>query len=95
MPRCIYFDRVFTWIMDDNYLEYGECEICGEDGFVTKTHFVFDSVDCKCCEGKHYETVRHHKTCESYIPETISFKSKTGVDMIDIESKFFIYIDGN
>ncbi len=73
---------------------FGICEICEEEGILETTQFVF-GIDCQCCEGNHFEPVNHCGSCVPIIPEYISYKSKSGVEMIDIESELFIYMHGN
>lgn len=74
--------------------EYAECEMCGNKDILITTQFVFE-LECACCTPNHFEEVKHCFSCMPEVPEFMSYISKSGVEMIDIESKLLSYIHGN
>lgn len=58
-------------------VEYGKCEICGEDGILSRTYFIYP-VDCTCCgctrqgQNRHFEMIRHCNKCQPSIPKEIN-----------------------
>ena len=74
--------------------EYGDCDICGNEGILIKTEYVFDLV-CACCTPNHFEEVKHCSSCVPKFPEFMSYVSRSGVEMIEIESRLLIYTHGN
>jgi hypothetical protein len=78
----------------DNEVIFGICDMCKEEEILSTTQFVY-SIECKCCDPSHYEEVQHCGTCIPEAPEFISYISKSGVEMIDVESSIFMYMHGN
>lgn len=57
--------------------EYGKCEICGQETYLTRTYFYYP-IHCECCGSKdnegqkqHFEMVRHCYKCPAKMPTEI------------------------
>lgn len=48
-------------------IEYGKCEICGEEAPLERTYFRYD-LKCECHSPEHFELVRHCKGCKPVEP---------------------------
>ena len=79
----------------DEETSYGTCDVCEKnDQILTNTKFIY-GIQCLCCEPQHFEIVKHCGTCIPEPPEFISFVSKSGVEMIDIEARLLTFTYGN
>ena len=60
-----------------NEFEYGRCEVCGEEGILTRTYFRYD-IKCECHSPNHFEIVLHHKDCVPKEPTytKVSFRTE-------------------
>lgn len=61
-------------------IEYGKCEICGNEGPLERTYFYYP-VHCDCCGSKdrngqkrHFVMVRHCERCAPAIPRNIKVR---------------------
>ena len=43
-------------------MEFGKCQICGEDKPLTRTYYHYD-IKCECHSPNHFEFVIHCKDC--------------------------------
>lgn len=48
-------------------MEYGLCEVCGEEAPLRRTYFHYN-IKCECHSPNHFEMVRHCETCEPVEP---------------------------
>lgn len=51
-------------------MEWGKCEICGQEGPIKRTYFYY-KIKCECCSNKnnyHFEIVRHCNNCPAPMP---------------------------
>ena len=66
-------------------LEFGKCDICGNEAPLSRTYFVYD-IHCQCCGCKedgrdmHFELVRHCKDCVPDVPRTITPTLMSSID---------------
>jgi hypothetical protein len=73
---------------------YDICNVCGEWDYLEETRYVFE-IQCQCCDSKHYEELQHCPDCKPEVPQFVSYVSRSGVEMIDIESSLLTYMHGN
>lgn len=50
-------------------MEFGKCEICGEEGSLQRTYYRYD-IKCECHSPNHFEVVRHCSKCKPEEPKT-------------------------
>lgn len=57
--------------------EYGECEVCGKEAYLSRTYFYYP-IHCECCGSKdkygqkqHFVMVRHCDECPARMPKEI------------------------
>ena len=57
--------------------EYGKCEICGEEAYLSRTYFYYP-IHCECCcskdkngQNQHFVMVRHCDKCPARMPKEI------------------------
>ena len=48
-----------------NFIEYGKCEVCGEEKPLIRTYFHY-GFKCQCHSPNHFEFVRH---CQDCVPQ--------------------------
>ena len=57
--------------------EYGVCDICGAQDYVSRTYFYYH-IDCDCCKGpenhNHHEIVYTCPRCVAVPPKTLRVK---------------------
>jgi len=55
-------------------VEYGKCDICGNDSSLSRKYYYYD-IKCDCCNSKddnHFEYVSYCDKCEPKPPQKIS-----------------------
>jgi hypothetical protein len=63
-------------------LEYGLCDICGNDSIINRKYYYYD-IKCDCCNSKnspHFEIVKHCYNCKPKPPRTITLSYKPMTD---------------
>ena len=66
-------------------IEYGKCDICGKETYLSRTYFHYD-IHCQCCGCKedgrdmHFELVYHCKDCVPDVPKVITPILKSKID---------------
>ena len=66
-------------------LEFGKCDICGEEAVLSRTYFIYN-IPCEGCgckrDGKdmHFELVHHCDNCVPDVPRKITPLIKSSID---------------
>lgn len=85
-------------------IEYGKCEICGNEGPLERTYFYYP-IHCDCCGSKdengqkrHFVIARHCERCAPAIPYNIKvtmtdhngngYTARVRMEPCEIEGKF-------
>lgn len=55
--------------------EFGYCDICKEQDFVTRKYYNYD-IKCECCGNRHFEIVYHCPNCTPSPPKQITVTVK-------------------
>lgn len=50
-------------------IEKGKCDICGNESQLSRKYYYYD-INCQCHGPKHFEIVRHCRSCKPKPPET-------------------------
>jgi len=51
--------------------EFSKCNICGQHIHVNRKYYYYN-VKCECCNGLHFEIVKHCINCKPKSPKRIS-----------------------
>jgi hypothetical protein len=57
-------------------VEFGKCEVCGNETTLRRTYFHYD-IKCECCSPCHFEFVKHCDDCTPKEPEVTKIIVKT------------------
>lgn len=57
-------------------IEFGKCEVCGEEKQLRRTTFYYD-IKCECHSPQHFELRRHCNNCKPKEPEETRVLLKT------------------
>jgi hypothetical protein len=57
-------------------VEFGKCECCGNEDFLTRTYFRYP-IKCECHSPQHFELVCHCKNCTPVEPTITKITLKT------------------
>ena len=57
-----------------NSCEYGKCDICGKDDYLSRKYYYYN-LKCDCClsggKEEHFELIRYCKNCKPKPPKYI------------------------
>ena len=80
-------------IMEEDLI-IGLCEVCNKDTLLMTTTFVF-TIHCKCCHSMHHQNVKHCVNCIPNYPKTVSYLSRSGVIIENMNTELITFIYGN
>lgn len=74
-------------------LEFGKCDICGNDKFLSRKYFNYDNIKCECHSPNHFIFVSHCNMCEPVEPDTTKISCSLFGKNIEIKTTQLRKID--